>query len=120
MNLTIKKTLLALTFICISLVSLATDDKSERFFPSSESMIEILTNEVKLRVNLSEARLKVRESAIVVVQLIINQDGKVVINNKSANNPDFEDYVSDKLEDINVLFPEEYHGKALIYRFSLI
>ncbi len=120
MNSIFKQVLLGLAFICVSLNSIAADNKPESYEPTNETLIEMLTNEVKSKVNLNEARTKVRESAIVVVQLLINNEGKAVVNNKSANNPDFENFVSDKLTDISILFPEEYHGKAFIYRFSLI
>lgn len=120
MNLILKQTLLGLTFICVSLISVAEEDNSKSLLPSSENIVETLTNEVKSIVNLDNVRTWIRESAIVVVELVINSEGKPEINNKSANNIELENYVSEKLSNISTEFPEEYHGKSVIYRFRLI
>lgn len=120
MNSILKQTLLGLTFMCISFIGIAGEDNYNSIIPSSESIVEILTNEVKSAVNLDEARAKIHESAMVVVELRINSEGKPEINNKSANNTELEDYVSEKLSDIRTVFPEEYYGKSVIYRFRLV
>jgi hypothetical protein len=120
MNSILKQTLLGLTFICISLINVGAEDNSKSLLPSSESIVQTLTNEVKSAVSLDEARIKIRESAMVVVELLINSDGKPEINNKSANNSELEDYVSEKLSNISTVFPEEYYGKSVIYRFRLV
>lgn len=120
MNSILKQTLLGLTFICISLISVGAEDNTKSLLTSSERIVQTLTNEVKSAVSLDEADIKIRESAMVVVELLINSDGKPEINNKSANNTELEDYVSKKLSNISTVFPEEYYGKSIIYRFRLV
>ncbi len=120
MNSLIKKSVLSLILTGVFLTGIAAGNDSKDAGTISESIIERLTEEVKSKVNLTEATKIVRESALVVVQLVLNSDGRVVVNNSSANNAQFEDYVTDKLNDINIEFSEEHFGKAVIYRFKLI
>lgn len=121
LNFFIKRAAIGLTFFCIGITSTgAYESPQTRVYTQGDSIIELLTREVRSKVNLSEARNIFSEPSRAVVKIIINNEGRAIVSEKSANDAEFENYLTEKLSEINLEFPEEYYGKALIYRFSLI
>lgn len=120
MNLFAKITFLSLVMLFCTQVSMGADFENEREQSVAREFINMLTNEVKNRVNLNELAGRLEKSAEVTIKVLFTSAGEVKIEHDYSNDIDVADYVLEKLGDLNMEVPADYAGKSVIYRFSII
>ncbi len=120
MNLFSKLTGLTLVLLFCTQVSMGANFENEREQSVAREFISMLTTEIKNRVNLNELAGRLEKSAEVTIKVLFTSAGEVKIEHDYSNDTDVADYVLEKLSDLNFEFPEDYVGKSVIYRFSII